>query len=419
MKKQILSITLCICMVLALTPVFATASENVVTTCNVLFEEDFEDNASALTIYDNKTAVIDGSGIYTIPDGAEYGQGNYALLLKNEDKNVQRTAFGVTSGKLQNGSGGYTVEVNFDWNPFVSSASNVVRVLCNSAVNATWNASNMSSTVSLYLVDNGDTQTLTVYNRGSVIVLDEADLVTKIGTHVTDPDHVYRTKVILTAADTTGTGATISVYLDDVLMLSFVNTNSTKDRYLCGLQFQHTNILERGTIDNIKVLEYGTGVSGADAYINDDALVTAIRRFEYEQSTIPENKQDAYSAAIATAKAAFEASDRTQTSVDAAVEALNNWDNVEEESEWSAEVSGIEGRKVTIKANEAISAGKIIVANYNGTDLARVDLPVFSGLAAGETVDVTVPDGWTGVVKVFFWDSNFDRLMPAEELTIQ
>ena len=693
MKKQILSLMLCICMILALTPAFAT-TQTAPTACNVLFEEDFEDGESSLTVYDNTMQVEDDeTDVFAISQGAEYGQGNYALLLKNDDKNVQRTSFGITTDKLQNGTDGYVVEVNFDWNPYVSSANNIVRITSNPTAAAEWNASNMSSTVSLYLIENGETQTLTINDRGNNTVLDSEDLVTKIGAHVTNPDHVYRVRVVIAAKASTQVGATISVYFDDILMKSFENpwASSNKDRYLCGFQIQHTKILERGTFDNIKVVEYGTGVAGEDSYINDDALVTAIRRCESNLTSAPENNQAAFSTAIATAKAAFEAESRTQASIDAATAALeaaeaetfkvyqyeilheenfenaaytpfnvydiyiaedkkqnsvnqsvvaaitdlendgnyalgNQWyqlqttdtaglvyqfanpsgniradetniannyktelsfdykmptnfspyilintnnasgeflasgkifqlnmnpttgiaylrdrnditvatfnlmdyakgadfanevnrfrfvfapttpvaveesctgqygetyagiltlyingikvcevnyvdlakestiagmtiksstdnageslgyiDNIElidyddttlaiansvpydntdklvaaKRGGWNALVSNVAGKTVTIKAIDAIPAGKIIVANYSGTRMLDVALPEFTGLAAGQTKDVTVPDGWTGEVRVFFWDTDLQALMLCETLNIQ
>lgn len=322
MKKQMMSSILCICMILSMVPVLATVQTATPDACNVLFEENFESGVMAVDVYDNSEGVKDDSSIYTVPDGAAYGQGGSSLLLKNSNNNVQRMALGVTTGKLQNGNGGYTVEVNFDWNPFVSSSSNIVRVIGNSAANAAWNASNMSNTVSLYLIENGETQTLTVYDRGSSAVLNAENLVTKIGAHTTNPDHVYRTKVVITAAEATGTGATVSVYMDDVLITSFVNPSSTKDRYLCGFQFQHTGLVERGTIDNIKVLEYGTGVSGANSYINDDGLVAVIRRCESKMTDLSSGNQAILGSAIESAKAAHAANDKTQMSLDAAKIAL-------------------------------------------------------------------------------------------------
>ncbi len=417
MKKQMMSTIICICMILSLVPGFAN-SQVVPDVCNVLFEENFEDNASSLAIYDNTTKEVDdASGIYAIPNDAEYGQGNYALLLKNADKNVQRTAFGVATGKLQNGSGGYTVEVNFDWNPFVSSSSNIVRVISNSVENAGWDASNMSNIVSLYLVENGDTQKLTIYDRGSNTVLSGEDLVSKIGTHITDPDHIYRTKVVITAAEDTGTGATISVYLDDVLMKEFVNPSSTKDRYLCGLQFQHTGLVERGTVDNIKVLEYGTGVVGASAYIDDDGLITAIRRCESKLENLSSSNQAMLSSAIETAKAAYTAIDRTQESVDAAQSSLEEAEETateeigpeEPEEPQEPENPGVVYQYWTLSLEDyegAVASGFVPyggVADYNECNTVAIDSAKDNNYALGEKWHLldTTTDEKNGVIYRF------------------
>lgn len=416
MKKQILSMVLCVCMILALTPVFATTGETAPAACNVLFDEDFEGETSFVPTNSDIICAIEEDGENYI--STAYGQENKALFFAVATDNADSVIpFSFQHAPLVAGSTGYNVELSFDWNP-VDYGSNSTNTTIKVGGARDFNRAVEGNIVSLKWTGGTDgNRTLTVTGRN--YTKESIDLLSLIGEHAAHTDHVYRTRIVMAASpnSTSGTlGAKITIYMDGVLIDEFTHNASVKEKYIRTLQGNRNG--DRGTIDNIKVVEYGTGVTGVDAYINDDALVAAIRRFEYEQASIAEDKLEAYSAAIAAAKVACEASDRTQASVDAAVEALNNWDNVEEESEWSA-VSSVNGKTVTIQATEDIATGKIIVANYNGTDLAHVNLPVFSGLAAGETIDVTVPDGWTGAVKVFFWDGNFDRLMPAEELTIQ
>ena len=422
MKKQIISLILCIGMILTLIPAFATTTETAPSLCNVLYEEDFEGdfvNTNTEEVY-----AIEGEESDFI--SSAYGQGEKVLFLSKDATNANNQTstvpLSIKHNPLIEGNEGNKVDISFDWNPVDYEDSSTINstIQVKSAYSTPSNIAVLQWTA---LDDGSRNLTVTCGRSGSGVGEEtkEFDLIKEIGPQVADIDHVYRIRIVIEASkykSKPDPGSKVSVYVDGKFIFSFINLASVKEKNIGSLVGMRKN-KDRGTIDNIKVVEYGTDVTGTTSYINDDKLVSAIREWEYNLSSYEGAEQAKLSSALDEAKAAFEAGNRTQATIDAAVTKLNDWQKQEEESEWSAEVSGINDRTVTIKANEEITDGKIILANYSGSYVVNATLPEFTGLAADKTMDITVPETWTGEVRVFFWDAEYNALMDCEKLTIE
>lgn len=214
--------------------------------------------------------------------------------------------------------------------------------------------------------------------------------------------------------------------------------------------------------DNLRV--YKSNAS-ASMPINDGKLLSAIRAAETEYAAMTdESLKTKYAAAIETAKAAFEATERTDASLESAYEALVKWNEEEEEPEVPVDppvepedpeipedtedkpiytidsvilrsakdaegnreivdsiVSEGQVYKVNITKNkECPNGSKLILAFYYGnnfTNLRVYDVP--ASLAVGQQHQITIGRSFYKTIenlnfKVFIWDGISTSVPQAE-----
>ena len=340
--KKCFAMFLCFCMLLSMLPVFAGGSENTTATvCKVLFEENFEDGATDITISGGATVA---GVVQDVAETDAYGQGvkNYGVTNANSSPYGQIVfdPANKLTASLRGGAHteeddtyGYTVEVSADWNPNDYNASNPTTRLGLSGRETKDEGFQVGQFMYL-MYTGGDAETsgrtISIMDRSQTTV-DTVDLTQVLGDEIWDTAHVYRVRFVIKPytevkiIEEKKYSGEIDVYMDGVKIYTFQYQDNTKESIVYGFYYR-TNKTHVGTLDNIKVIAYWDAMTaeteGAVSYLNDDALITAIRRCEYELTGLDEAKQNVLKAAIASAKTAYEATDRTQTTIDAATVAL-------------------------------------------------------------------------------------------------
>ncbi len=394
--KKYLAMILSFCMLISVIPVFATSAEDTNQSfCKILFEEDFE-GENSITMSESSTAV---GTVQAVAETEGYGQGtqNYAitnsstspygmLVFDPVNKLTESLRGGVHTAESE--TYGYTVELSADWNPTDENASGpTTRIGIHGR-----ETKDEDFGIGMFMgltYKGGDKETsvrtINILNRKQETVK-TIDLTQVLGDEIWDSSHVYRLRFVIkpyaelqTVTEGEGEDATetkyagtIDIYMDGVKIDTFEYLDNTKETHIYGLLYRSSKDAA-GTLDNIKMTAYWDGMTGetegAVSYINDDALITAIRRCESKLSGLDADKQAILSDAIATAKATYTATDRTQASVDSTMVAL---EAVE------VEVSKAYQYKVLHSENfEDATAGVFTpyggVAEYNESKIESVD----------------------------------------------
>ncbi len=334
--KRLFAMMMCMFVLLTAVPAFADGGETNEKFCNVLLDENFE---SETTTVETVTASNGTAAVESVAEGAEYGQGKNNFVIKRTETSVDsgfylQIAFNKERKFTETLRGGihkentdkygYTAELSFDWNPNNNNASAPSSRIGISG-RETNSATNIGQFMYLKYV-GGDKpasgRTLEISNRSGNSEK-QIDLTEVLGSEIMDSDHVYRVRLVLKPfaeiqkVDGVDYAGTIDIYFDGTFLYTLKYLDNTKESYIYGLHYT-TNKPDAGTIDNIKLTDYWNGLSSGKAYINDDALITAVRRCEYNLNNLSGANYQMLKDAIAAAKAECEAQERTQQSVDEA-----------------------------------------------------------------------------------------------------
>lgn len=336
--KRIFAMMICLCMAVAAFPAYADNGGTDNGEFRVLLDENFESGTTAL----QKVNVSAGTAeIENSAADAEYGQGEKVFAIKDanaspyvqlafdgENKLTKSLRGGVH--KEDSETYGYGAELSFDWNPNNYNAGAPVSYIGLSGRSED-SADNIGQFMFL-VYTGGDKETsgrtLSIGNR-SGSTEKQIDLSKVLGSEIYGSDHAYRVRLVIKpfAEIQTESGknyaGTIDIYMDGVFLYTFKYQDNAKENYIYGL-FYRTNKPDSGTLDNIRLTDFWGGADSvpSEDYIDDDLLITAIRRCEYKLKDLSDAAYQKLSEAIAAAKNEFELPNRSQASVDAAFEAL-------------------------------------------------------------------------------------------------
>lgn len=347
--KKCLALVLCFCVLLSVVPVFATTTEDTNQAfCKILFEEDFE-GENSITMSETSTAV---GTVQAVADTDGYGQGTQNYAITNSTTSPYGTLIFDATNKLtaslrggvhteESETYGYTVELSADWNPTDENASGPTSRIGIFGRETKEEGFGIGMFMGL-TYKGGDKETsvrtIDILDRKQELVK-TVDLTEFLGDEIWDSSHVYRLRFVIkpyaalrtvtegegeTAKEVSYAG-TIDTYIDGVKIDTFEYLENTKETHVYGLLYRSSKVAA-GTLDNIKMTASWNGMSSetedAETYINDDELITAIRRCESKLSGADANSQNMIQNAIENAKIVYTAPDRTQASVDDAAATL-------------------------------------------------------------------------------------------------